>query len=79
MLICGCYNVTSTDVASYAGARIPVDLDINYQTWSNYLQDYHDKILIQNIRFGLTLSLEDPDKLTNTKYKVVFQQSISHR
>ena len=68
-----CLNVAtviaSTGVPNYAQARIPLTSGLNIQEWEKELVDYHDKMLLQYLKFGFPLSLSNPISLNNPSTK----------
>ena len=59
--------IRNTGQPNYKAARIPIESDLNIEAWERYLRDYSDKRVIQYIKFGFPLSLNDPHELNNTK------------
>ena len=59
-------TIASTGLPNYAQARIPLTSGLNIQEWEKELIDYHDKMLIQYLKFGFPLSLSDPGALKNS-------------
>ena len=51
---------------NYQQARFPLNSGLNLQAWENYLQDYPHCIVLQYLKFGFPLSIENPDALNNT-------------
>ena len=46
-------------------ARIPIKLGLNVEAWERHLYDYADKRVLQYIKFGYPLSLNNPNELCN--------------
>ena len=61
--------IASTGVPNYAQARFPLTSGLNIQEWENELGDYHDKMLLQYLKFGFPLSLSNPSSLNNSVTK----------
>ena len=51
---------------NYRVARIPLVSDLVIKAWEYYLMDYPDKFLINYLKFGFPLSINDHTKLSNT-------------
>ena len=51
---------------NYRVSRIPLVSDLVIKAWEYYLRDYPDKILINYLKFGFSLSINDHTKLANT-------------
>ena len=47
-------------------ARMPNKSGLKVEAWENYLRDYSDKRVLQYIKFGVPLSLINPNELNNT-------------
>ena len=62
-------TIRRTGVPNYKGARIPLKSGLNLEAWEYHLSDYPNKKLIQYLKFGFPLSIQSPDKLTNTDIK----------
>ena len=58
--------VRETNKPNYQQARFPVHSGLNLQAWDKYLQHYPHRIVLQYLKFGFPLSIEDPDALNNT-------------
>ena len=58
--------ILSTAKPNYQEARIPIVSGLNIKMWEKYLQDYPDDRLIQYIKFGFPLSIQDRSQLHNT-------------
>ena len=58
--------VRETNKPNYQQARVPLNSGLNLQAWDNYLQHYPHRIVLQYLKFGFPLSIEDPDALNNT-------------
>ena len=56
--------IRSTRVPNYRAARIPIS-GLNIKAWETHLQDYSDKRVLQYIKFGYPLSIENLDELCN--------------
>ena len=65
-----CINIANivreTNKPNYQQARFPLNSGLNLQAWDNYLQHYPHRIVLQYLKFGFPLSIEDPDALNNT-------------
>ena len=57
--------IRSTHVPNYKAARIPIKSDLNVEAWETYLQSYSDKRVLQYIKFGYPLSIENAEGLCN--------------
>ena len=61
--------IRQTGVPNYRGARIPIKSGLNLEAWERHLKDYPNKKLIEYLKFGFPLSIQSPNKLTNTDVK----------
>ena len=59
--------IRDTGFPNYRVARIPLVSDLVIKAWECHLRDYPDKILINYLKFGFPLSINDHTKLANTK------------
>ena len=57
--------ILSTGVPNYQAARITIKSGLNVESWEKHLQDYSDKRVLQYIKFGYPLSLNNPHELCN--------------
>ena len=57
--------IQSTGLPNYKAARIPVSSALNIPAWEAYLLDYPDKRIIQYLKFGFPLSLDQNNNLHN--------------
>ena len=57
--------ILSTGVPNYQMTRIPIKSGLNVEAWEHHLRDYADKRLLQYIKFGYPLSLNNPHELCN--------------
>ena len=57
--------IRSTHIPNYKAARIPIKSDLNVEAWETYLQGYSDKRVLQYIKFGYPLSIENAEELCN--------------
>ena len=57
--------ILGTGVPNYRMARIPIKSGLNVEAWEHHLSDYADKRLLQYIKFGYPLSLNNPQELCN--------------
>ena len=58
--------IKSTGVPNYQQARIHVAFNLNIKAWEKYLQNYPDQLLIQYLKFGFPLSLQEDSKLNRS-------------
>ena len=58
--------IRDTGFPNYRVARIPLVSDLVIKAWEYHLSDYPDKILINYLKFGFPLSINDHSKLANT-------------
>ena len=58
--------IKSTGVPNYQQARIHVTFNLNIKAWEKYLQNYPDQLLIQYLKFGFPLSLQEDSKLNRS-------------
>ena len=58
--------IRDTGFPNYRVARIPLVSDLVIKAWEYHLRDYPDKILINYLKFGFPLSINDHTKLANT-------------
>ena len=65
-----CINVADiikcTNKPNDQQAKFPLNSGLNIQAWEHYLQHYPHRILLQYLKFGFPLSIEDPDTLNIT-------------
>ena len=59
-------TIRNTGLPNYREARLPIKLGLNFKACEHHLRDYPDKRLIQYIKFGFPLSLQDSHELANT-------------
>ena len=59
--------VRDNNKPNYQQARFPLNSGLNLQAWEDYLQDYPHRIVLQYLKFGFPLSIDNPDALNNTK------------
>ena len=57
--------ILGTGVPNYRMARIPIKFGLNVEAWEHHLSDYADKRLLQYIKFGYPLSINNPQELCN--------------
>ena len=57
--------ILGTGVHNYQMARIPIKSGLNIEAWEHHLRGYADKRLLQYIKFGYPLSLNNPHELCN--------------
>ena len=57
--------ILSTKKPNYREARIPIESGLNVKMWEKYLHHYLDDRLIQYIKFGFPLSIQNPSQLHN--------------
>ena len=57
--------IQSSGLPNYKVARIPVSSGLNIPAWEAYLLDYPDKRVIQYLKFGFPLSLDENNNLHN--------------
>ena len=60
-------SIRSSGLPNYRAVRIPIKSGLNVEAWERYLKDYEDKRVIQYIKFGFPLSLNNPHELNNTE------------
>ena len=58
--------IRDTRFPNYRVARIPLVSDLVIKAWEYHLRDYPDKILINYLKFGFPLSINNHTKLANT-------------
>ena len=58
--------IRQTSVPNYAQARIPIVSYLNLDAWEHALSDYHDKLLIEYMKFSFPLSIVSPNSLHMT-------------
>ena len=58
--------VRETNKPNYQQARFPLNSGLNLQAWDMYLQHDPHRIVLQYLKFGFPLSIEDTDALNNT-------------
>ena len=55
-------TILSTGIPNYRMARIPIKSGLNVEVWERHLHDYADKRVLQYIKFGYPLSLNNPNE-----------------
>ena len=60
-------TIKETAKPNYVAARIPLKSNLNLHAWEYHLKAYPDKRLLQYLKFGFPLSLENSDELCNTQ------------
>ena len=60
-------SIQSSGLPNYRAIRTPIKSGLNVEAWERYLEDYADKRVVQYIKFGFPLSLNNPHELNNTE------------
>ena len=59
-------SIRASGLPNYRAVRIPIKSGLNVEAWERHLKDYEDKRVVQYIKFGFPLSLNNPHELNNT-------------
>ena len=75
--------IQDSGMPNYKFARFPLKSGLNIDAWAHYLKDYHDKFLIQYLKYGFPLSATDLSlthnkEVTNHHSATQFPAAIDH-
>ena len=57
--------IRESGLPNYKAIRIPIESGLKVKAWEKHLHDYVDKRVLQYIKFGFPLSLNNPQELNN--------------
>ena len=56
-------KITASGLPNYKSEKIPLESNFNINLWRSKLKDYHDKHLVNLLKFGFPLGIQNRDKL----------------
>ena len=82
--ILNCKLVEASGVPNFQGCRIPLETHLNLDVWERLLSDYHDREVVQFLKFGFPinfegyLDLQENQVVSNHRGALEFPDQIQH-